>query len=194
MSGDSAIDAAGFEVTDATGKGVIDSFELKPETVSRTDGRRLYLGALSLDAGTYTLKFGAIDTTGRRGSFERQFMVSEPAAGAIQVSDLMFGDSSSGSFIPIAAIGHQFVAMADVVPAAPSALNDVKAFLSLVDRSSKALMRTEVVLRPVAGGTRFQVMTTLNTSTLGSGSYVVTLQLVRGDDVIAERSRRFLKR
>jgi hypothetical protein len=44
-----------------------------------------------LDAGTYSLRFGAVDDEGQVGSVVRAGRVEEPESGAVEVSDLLVG-------------------------------------------------------------------------------------------------------
>ena len=188
-----AIDVTGFEVTDANGDGVLDNFEQQPTTITRANGRRLYLGALPLDPGTYTLKFAAIDKSGRRGSIERRFAVSDAATDTIRVSDVIFGDSSSGAFVPIATIGAEFGAAIDVMlPSTPSPTSP-RVLLSLIDGKAHGVSRNELTLSSTSDSGRFRAVATLKTADLPSGDYVVKFELMIGSTVIAERSRRFTK-
>jgi VWFA-related protein len=55
------------------------------------DARLPYSSSMLLDAGTYSLRFGAVDDEGQVGSVVRAVRVEEPEAGAVEVSDLLVG-------------------------------------------------------------------------------------------------------
>lgn len=191
---DAAISAIGYEVTDVKGDGVLDAFEPQPKIIARSNGRRLYVAALQLNPGVYTLKFAAIDAKGRKGSVERRFAVIPAAVDAIRISDVIFGDSSSGSLIPIATIDGQFGAMIDVLIPATQPLPNATVFLSLIDENAQLLSRNQLKLGTTPDVGRWQAAATLKATTMPPGTYVVKFELMNGDTVIAERSRRFTRR
>ena len=54
-----------------------------------------YNGALVIDPGTYTLRFGIVDRDGRRGSIVRELHVGMPETAALDTSDLFVGSLSA---------------------------------------------------------------------------------------------------
>lgn len=188
------LSALGFEVTNAIGEPVKDAFDPSPSTIALAGGGRRYFNMLLLGPGRYTLKFAAIDQAKRRGSIERRFDVGGEPIASLRVSDLIFGDATASGFAPVAKIGASVTGLIDVLPATAADVRGVRAFVTLLDAERKRLMRSEVQLRAAANGSRFTATAVLDAARLQPGDYILTFQLLRGTDLIAERSRQFHRR
>jgi VWFA-related protein len=84
----------GYVLVDADGKVVAGNSEKR--TLSAPDGQATtapaYLGELLVDAGTYSLRFGAVDAEGRRGGVVREVSAWKFAGEEFALGDLLIGD------------------------------------------------------------------------------------------------------
>jgi VWFA-related protein len=104
----------GFALTDADNHVVVSGSErrrLEPPDPSG-DAPLLYVGAASVPPGTYHLRFGAVDSEGRRGSVVRPVRAWDMTSEALSVGDLVVGD------VP-AAVGERFVPAVEARVAGP---------------------------------------------------------------------------
>ena len=184
--------AMGYEITGADGKVVEDAFESTPKTTGQADSRR-YFAALSLAPGQYTLNLAAVGLNGRAGSITQPFVVTAPPTLSLRVGDLIFADDSSGALMPLAKVGLTFVALVDVLPGNQPDVTSLKGHIVVTDESNRTVMSGDSPLRPSADGSRFNVTATLDSKALAAGTYTMRIQLLKGNDVVAERSRHFRK-
>jgi len=86
--------AIGYVLIDADGKVVAGNTEKR--TLSAPDGQTTtapaYLGELVVDAGTYSLRFGAVDSAGRRGGVVREVSAWKFTGEEFALGDLLIGD------------------------------------------------------------------------------------------------------
>ena len=86
--------AIGYVLIDADGKVVAGNSEKR--TLSAPDGQATtapaYLGELVVDAGTYSLRFGAVDSAGRRGGVVREVSAWKFTGEEFALGDLLIGD------------------------------------------------------------------------------------------------------
>jgi VWFA-related protein len=66
--------------------------DIYPDTLTQT-----YIGAITVSPGTYRIKVGVVDDTGRTGSVEHTVQARLTSAGQIHVTDLLLGDEAGGS-------------------------------------------------------------------------------------------------
>jgi hypothetical protein len=95
--------AAGFEVTDDTGKVAADAFEPMPSLA--TDGRlSTYVGAVTLKPGRYQMKLGIVTADDRRGSIQHSLWVKASPPGPLRMGDIVIGREEADTFKPIARV------------------------------------------------------------------------------------------
>jgi VWFA-related protein len=86
--------AIGYVLIDADGKVVAGNSEKR--TLSAPDGQTTtapaYLGELLVDAGNYSLRFGVVDTAGRRGGVVRDVSAWKFTGEEFAIGDLLIGD------------------------------------------------------------------------------------------------------
>jgi hypothetical protein len=96
--------AVGYAVTDEQSRVVLDAVDSPPQLKYIDDHRVLYTVAANLAPGKYTMKLGALDEDGRRGSVAHGFEVRAFGEGDPRVGDLILGDVTRGIFRPSAHI------------------------------------------------------------------------------------------
>lgn len=95
----------GYVLTDPAGKvagrgGTMQTLTATPAAPARYDG------ALVLDPGAYTLRFGVVDPEGRRGSVVQDVVIGPPAPPAVDISDLLVGSVAGNATIGPAVEPH----------------------------------------------------------------------------------------
>jgi hypothetical protein len=190
------IAAIGYEVLDATGKAVADTFDAPPVLGQRGGADTQYLVAVPLGPGSYRLKLGAIDRSGRRGSLEHAFDVA-PWPGAMRASDLITGDDAHGTFRPVAALGaRQSTVIARVELRAAGLLPFDRATASVAISRVGDPEPPEIMSLPIleiGDPSRRVVAARLDASAFEPGEYLVTITIRTGAGEVLTRSRRLLK-
>ncbi len=191
-----ALQAIGYEVSDAQGKTVADTFDAPPIVSPLGDGRALYAVSVPLAPGRHRMKIGVLDTTGGRGSVDHAFEVHAWAAGGIRVSDAILGDVSAGAFRPVARIAASASRVAirlEVHADAPEALRDLRVRLRLEGPDSAPLDAREIALVSTADPHRGAAIAQVDLQKLPSGTYVVRVTIDGPGGEVVTRTRRFEK-
>jgi len=102
----------GFEVKDATGRVVADTFDPRAEIRLLPDGRGLYPVSVVVPPGSYVLTLGVIDADGRCGSVTHAIEARAWPAGTVRMSSVVFGEISGGAFRPVARVGAGLISLA----------------------------------------------------------------------------------
>jgi VWFA-related protein len=86
--------AVGYVLTTANGRSVTSAGVRRTLTPAATGSRQTltYDTVLSIDPGTYALRFAAVDKEGRRGAVVSRLELPQPATGEIGMSDLIVGN------------------------------------------------------------------------------------------------------
>lgn len=85
---------AGLVVIDRNNRGVANNVEARTLLQSEHNPAvAVFAGSVTLDPGTYTLRFALADSEGRIGSVERKFDAWDMAAGSLTVGDLLVGEA-----------------------------------------------------------------------------------------------------
>jgi len=197
-----ALVAAGYEVTDAAGRKVADDFgpaagrSLATQTLS--DGQQLYAAAVELPVGTYRVKLGVIDDTGRRGSVEHAFEVRAVRAGRMRMGDLFFGElSAAAGLIPrpiFESAARTLPVRIDICGDTATTLNGAVVTLELGRPGAAPFARTPLTLADAGDRRRRIASATLAIDSLPPGHYVVTADLLAADGAELKTSRMFTKR
>lgn len=88
--------AVGFEIVD--GEHIVaDSFQpALPPDATRHGATTTFAVGVTVPAGTYRLRYAAMDATGRRASVEHPLVVGLRPAGSLTLSDLLVGGTTTG--------------------------------------------------------------------------------------------------
>ena len=197
--GDRAILATGYEITDASGKGVADDVTLQKVSTVRLQGeRRLYTAAVMLPPGQYRVKLAAIDATGRRGSVEHGFEIRPASAGALQLGELFIGEVvPTTGFVPsptLAAGSTSLPVRIDVAGDSGAAFEGASLSLELARERTTTVATIPLTLMPGADPLRRVATAMLSISSLEPGEYVATVRLRTSSGADATTSRLFVKR
>ena len=196
-TGGKAVDV-GFEVRDARGKVVADSFEPRAELRSLTDGRALYAVTVSVTPGSYTLALGAIDADGKQGLVRHSFDVKAWPPGALRMSDVLLGEVSGGVFRPAARIGAGSGTIAVRVEAHAASAGAFNGQTVTIDiqraGETAAALSTRGALSGADGVLRRASTTVVDISSLPRGDYVVRVSLASADGTLTTQASRLFRR
>ena len=96
-----AVEAAGFEITDSAGTIVADAFDLAPQLAPAPEPTT-YLRAVTLPPGHYVLKFGVLSGGGLRGSIQHPLWVKALPEAPVTIGDVVIGREDGPGFRPLA--------------------------------------------------------------------------------------------
>lgn len=188
----------GFEVKDATGKAVADSFDPKAELRPLPEGRALYPVTVSVAPGTYTLTLGVIDADGTRGSVVHTFEAKAWPAGPLRMSSVILGDVSGGAFSPSARIGANRDTVAVRVevhaPSAGAFTSDAVTIDITRVGETTAAMAVPGRLAGAPNSTRRAATTIVDIRDLPPGDYIVGVRLGPTDGQSLAQATRLLRK
>jgi len=184
----------GFEVKDAQGKAVADSFDPAAELRPLPDGRALYPVTVSVAPGKYTLTLGAIDADGTRGSVVHSFEAEAWPSGPLRMSSVMLGEVSGGAFSPSARIGaprNTVAVRVEVHAASADAFTHDAVRIDVTRAGESAIVMTvQGRLAGARDSLRRAATTVVNIGDLTRGDYIIRVSLDSGDGrSVAEASR-----
>ena len=187
----------GFEVKNAAGQVVADTFDPKAQLRPIPAQRALYAATIVVQPGQYLLTFGVIDADGRRGSVTQTIDVKAWPAGPLRISSAMLGEVSGGAFRPMVRVeGSDTVAVrVEVHAASLDAFASDEVRIDIVGGTGPPAPFTVVGrLIGAAGSLRRAATTIVDIRDLPRGDYVVRVTLEsRNGQVLAQPSRRFRK-
>jgi VWFA-related protein len=188
----------GFEVKDAKGKVVADTFDLKAELRLLPDARVLYPASVTVSPGTYTLTLGVIDADGKRGSIKHAFEAKGWPPGPLRMSAVFLGEVSGGAFRPSVRIGPErdtVVVRVEVHSASASEVESDVVRIEFTPVGAEAVaLTTQGRLAGSANSTRRAATTTVGIRDLPRGDYIVRVSLDSpAGKVSAQSSRLFRK-
>lgn len=194
-TGGRAVDV-GFEVRDASGKTVADSFDPKADLQPLTDGRALYPVSVSVAPGAYTLTLGAIDPDGKRGSVRHAFEAKAWPPGPLRMSSVILGEVVAGAFRPAARLGagsNVVAVRVEIHASSPTAFDMYTVRLDVTPVGGT----TAVVTAPgrIAGAPdalRRAATTLVDLGDLPAGDYVVRVSLYAASGEVTAQSSRLL--
>jgi hypothetical protein len=207
-SGGQAVTAAGYEITDESGKVVAGGLEPdegggKPRggktivTPSLSADRKLYVASFSIPPGRYRLKLAVVDASGRRGSIDHSFEVRATRAGALRLSDVFLGELGAAGFVPNPSVAVNAAALpvrVELCGDTPEAFAGSSIVLELGRPAAAAFAQTPLSFTSTADPRRRLASATLALTTLPPGDYLVTAVLTTGDGASTRNSRLFTKR
>lgn len=188
----------GFEVKDAKGKVVADSFDPKTDLRPLPDGRGLYAVTISVAPGNYTLTLGAIDADGKRGSVVHAFEAKTWPPGQLRMSAVFLGEVAGGAFRPSARIGADrdtIVVRVEVhATSAEGFVGDAVRIEFTPAGADAVALTTQGRLAGAADSLRRAATTAVGIRDLPRGDYIIHVSLDSADGrVLAQASRLFRK-
>lgn len=193
---DQPVAAMGYEIADASGRTVADTFDTPPKLVPLQGRRQSYVVTVPLPPGGYRIRLGVVNEGGGTGSIEHAFVVRSQPTDAIRLGDVILGDDRSGALRPIARVTAD---MARVVirvdlegPA--SSLTGARGRLRLtrVGAADPPVVESDLELRDVGNPARRMLAAELDLTKLAGGVYEVSVSVIAAaGETTAER--RFAK-
>ena len=124
--------------------------------------------------GPYRLRVAAIDTNGRRGTAEFEFLARLSEAGSLMLSDIALGVSRDGSFTPKLVFGNDQAAVGyfEIYGRAPKS-DSVTVRLEVADGPDGRALATAVARTVPQGDERRIAIGALPIASLAPGEYVV---------------------
>ena len=187
------VTAVGYEIADAAGKTVADSFDAPPRLVSIDTDRQAYVVTVPLTPGQYRLKLGVVNGAGGTGSLDHRFDVQPPKPGTVLLSDVVLGDDRSGALRPIARVTadmSRMIVRVDIDGPAGD-LTSASARLRVVrsgDGESRIIDR-EVAVREAGDPALRRVVDAIDLAGLSAGTYEIAITLTTpSGDTIARRA------
>jgi hypothetical protein len=190
----------GYVLLDSEGMVVTGNIEKR--TLSVPEGHpnspRDYLGEILVDPGNYSLRFGVVDVSGRRGGVIREVNAWKLAGEEFALGDLLIGDAGADASPRLRPgveprIGGNLGAFMEIYSTTPTALNDTTVDFEIADdQDSPALLtsRAQVIL----GGDATQRIGqgVLSAALLPAGRYVARARITKGGNVAGVLVRPFI--
>lgn len=186
----------GFEIRDATGKAVADSFEANTDLVASGPGRAFYAITTVVPPGTYTLMFGVRPPDGQPGKVTHAFDAHAWLAGPLRLSEVILGELAGNAFRPVARFGkgQDVVAVRVEAHATSAATFEMYTmgfdFTSVGDSAVALTAPARLSGAPTA--LRRAATTLVDTRDLPPGDYIVRVRLLAADGTVAAQSARVL--
>jgi hypothetical protein len=183
---------------DAQGRAVTSGRERKIYTLNGGEPVE-YNFAITVVPGDYTLRFGGIDSAGKRGSLEHNVRVWQTAAPTVTVGDLMLGrvdpESRGGALRPLVNTridNGQVAVYTEFYSGRPEALDGVGVLMEVAEsEEGPALLRAPAAILPRAEGAGRQAAVVMPLSALPAGRYFARAIVSAGGQVIGRTSRPF---
>jgi VWFA-related protein len=187
-----------FVLFDADGKPVTNGRERKIYNVS--GGAPVeYNFALTVAPGTYTLRFGGIDSAGKRGSLEHEVRVWQTALPTITVGDLMIGrvdpGTRGGALQPVVNTrvdNGQVAIYTEFYSGRAELLDGVVVMMELADsEEGPALLRAPAAIMPRVEGAGRQAAVVMAVTALPPGKYYARAVVSAAGQVVGKTTRPF---
>jgi VWFA-related protein len=188
----------GFVVFDSQGRAVTNGRERKIFTLG-TARTAQYDAAITIEPGTYTVRFAAIDLAGNRGSLEHAVKVFQMSTENVAVGDLMLAGvqaGSKGALRPVvtARVDNGLLAVfTEFYSNRKELLDGVSVVMEVAtDESAPAVLREEGVVQPRAEGAGRQASALMPVGELEPGKYFGRAIISMGGQVVGKVSRPFV--
>jgi hypothetical protein len=186
----------GFEIRDASGKAVADSFDGNTDLLPSGPGRGQYAITTAIPPGSYTLILGVRTVDGLQGTVTHAFEANAWPAGPLRVSEVILGELVGNSFRPIAGVDRGQEVIAVRVEAHATAAGTFEAYaigfdFTRVGESTVALTAPARLSGP-PDSLRRAATTLVDTRDLSPGDYIVRVRLLAADGTVAAQSARVL--
>jgi hypothetical protein len=188
----------GFVVFDAQGRAVTNGRERKIFTLGSARTAQ-YDAAVTMEPGTYTLRFAAIDAAGNRGSLEHNVRVFQMSTDNVAVGDLMLARVQPGSTSALRPVvmarvdSGQLAIFTEFYSNKKELLDTVSVVMEVAaDESGPALLREEGVVEPRVEGAGRQASAVVPVGELPPGKYFGRAIISAGSQVVGKVSRPFV--
>jgi len=184
----------GFEIRDATGKAVADSFDGNTDLLPSGPGRARYAITTTIPPGSYTLILGVATVDGLQGKVTHTFEGNAWPSGPLRVSEIILGELVGNTFRPIASVDRGQEVIAVRVEAHATAANTFEMYtlgfdFTRVGDTAVALTAPARLSGP-PDALRRAATTLVDTRDLAPGDYIVRVRLLAADGTVAVQSSR----
>ncbi|OFW04466.1 MAG: hypothetical protein A3I61_11690 [Acidobacteria bacterium RIFCSPLOWO2_02_FULL_68_18] len=190
----------GYVLLDGEGKVVTGNVDKRVLSVPNgaANAPRDYLTELLVDPGTYSLRFGAVDPTGRRGGIIREVNAWKLDGEEFALGDLLIGDAGrdgNGRIRPGVEprVGANVGAFLELYSTSSAVLDATRVTFEIADdQDSPALLEVPAPLAPGAGPSDRVGQGVMSAVLLPPGRYVARARVVRGGKVAGLLARPFI--
>jgi tetratricopeptide (TPR) repeat protein len=159
---------------------------------------RDYLGEIVVEPGNYSLRFGVVDSSGRRGGVIREVNAWKLGGEEFALGDLLIGDAGPDASPRIRPgveprVRGNLGAFIELYSTSPAALNDSKVSFEIADDQDAPALLTGTA-EVIAGNQPTQriVQGVLSAALLPAGRYVARARILRNGDVAGVLARPFI--
>jgi VWFA-related protein len=186
----------GFEIRDATGKAVADSFDGNADLLPGGSGRVRYAITTTVPPGAYTLLLGVRAPNGQQGKVTHTFVARAWPAGPMRLSEVVLGEVVGNAFRPIARPdrGQDVIAVrveAHATTATAFSMYTIGFDFTRVGDTAIALT-APARLSGAPDVLRRAATTLVDTRDLPPGDYIVRVRLFAKDGTVTAQSARVL--
>jgi VWFA-related protein len=191
----------GYVLLDGDGKVV--SGDIGKRTLSVPNGlenaARDYLGEIIIEPGTYSLRFGVVDATGRRGGVIREVNAWKLGGEEFALGDLLVGDAGGADGAPRIRPGVEphvrgnLGAFLELYSTSPTGLEATKVEFEIADdQDGPALLSTGAQMIVGAEPTQRVSQGVMSATLLPAGRYVARARITRGGKMAGVLVRPFI--
>ena len=191
----------GYVLLDTDGKVV--SGDLAKRTLSVPEGRqnapRDYLGEIIVEPGNYSLRFGVVDTSGRRGGVIREVNAWKLGGEEFALGDLLVGDAGNSEAAPRIRPGVEphvrgnLGAFLELYSTAPNGLETTKVEFEIADdQDTPALLTSGAQMIVGSEPTQRVGQGVLSATLLPAGRYVARARITRDGKTAGVLARPFI--
>jgi VWFA-related protein len=190
----------GYVLLDSDGKVVAG--DIGKRTLSVPEGRqsapRDYLGEIIIEPGTYSLRFGVVDTSGRRGGVIREVSAWKLGGEEFALGDLLVGDAGTEGSPRIRPgvephVRGNLGAFLEMYSTAPDGLETTKVEFEIADdQDTPALLTAGAQMIVGSEPTQRVGQGVLSATLLPAGRYVARARITRGGNIAGVLVRPFI--
>jgi VWFA-related protein len=190
----------GYVLLDSDGK--VIAGDITKRTLSVPNGQqnapRDYLGEIIVEPGTYSMRFGVVDASGRRGGVIREVSAWKLAGEEFALGDLLVGDAGTEGAPRIRPgvephVRGNLGAFLELYSTAPAGLENAKVEFEIADdQDSPALLTGGAQMIVGSEPTQRVGQGVLTATLLPAGRYVARARITRGDNIAGVLVRPFI--
>jgi VWFA-related protein len=190
----------GYVLLDEEGKVVAGTTDKRVLSVpnGQQASPRDYLAELVIDPGNYSLRFGVVDSEGRRGGLIREVNAWKLGGEEFALGDLLVGDAGNDSSRRIRPgveprVEGNVAAFLEMYSTAPSILEATTVNFEIADdQDAPALLSAPAQVLPAANANQRVSQAVLSPAMLPPGRYVARARVTRGGNVAGVLARPFI--
>jgi VWFA-related protein len=186
----------GFEIRDATGKAVADSFDGNTDLLEGGSGHARYAITTVVAPGAHTLLLGVRTPDGLQGKVTHTFVARAWPAGPIRLSEVILGELAGNAFRPIARVERGQDVLAVRVEAHATTATAFSSYTIGFDFTrvgdTVVALTAPARLSGAPDVLRRAATTLVDTHDLPPGDYIVRVRLFTADGTVAAQSARVL--